>query len=321
MADQYTSIATQPGIATELVQDVWDLAVGEELRELPTARDFVSVKPKNPMAPGSSLTMEKFVWPSEAQIAAALTPLNEEQDVDAHKLPQPSKVTLTPNEYGDAVVRTKKLTDRLFAPIDTYAVKYLAHEANRVVDRLIQGAIISAVPGTTVDGGAENALTASDVLTAAVIRRAVTRLRAKNAPTWYGNAYAGLVHPHVILDLREDTDAAGWRVPNAYGSDQSRIWNGEVGQFEGVRFVENNLVVHSDSGASDAEVYNSYIIGQGALAEHVLTDVSVRIGPVTDKLGRFATVGWLFDGTFGVYEDDAIQRILSSSSLEGDFGS
>src|SRR5690606_34971871 len=112
VSDVYTSITTQPGIATELVQDVWDLAVKTALRELPTARDFVDVTPERPMSRGSSITMEKFEWATDADVQAALTPLDEEADVDAHKLPKPTPVTLTPDEYGDAVVRTRKLDSR-----------------------------------------------------------------------------------------------------------------------------------------------------------------------------------------------------------------
>lgn len=321
VSDVYTSITTQPGIATELVQDVWDLAVKTALRELPTARDFVDVTPERPMSRGSSITMEKFEWATDADVEAALVPLDEESDVDAHKLPKPTPVTLTPDEYGDAVVRTRKLDSRTFAPVDAYSVRYLADQANRVVDALVQNAMIAGTTATTVDGGPVGSLTNTDVLTDSIIRRTVTRLRTDSVPTWYADAYAGLVHPHVILDLREDTDPAGWYIPNAYGADQSRIWNGEVGKFEGVRFVENSLVRHSDDGAGDAEVYNSYFIGRGALAKHIIQDVNVVIGPQIDKLRRFHTVGWLFDGDFKVYEPKALRRIVSSSSLEGDISS
>lgn len=318
MADAFTSVATLPGIATELVQDVWDLVVGQALHELPTARQFVDKKPQRPMSAGSSITMERFEWFSDAVVTAALTPLDEETDVEAVKAPTPTPVTLTPQEYGDVVVRTRKLNTRTFAPVDPYLAALVAEEAGRVVDALVQNAMVAGTNVVTADGGAENALTNADVLTAALIRREVTRLKTSKAVKWSGNAYAGLVHPHVILDLRSDSDVAGWRYPNVYGSDQTRIWNGEVGQFEGVRFVENALVRRTPTGATSANVYQNYFIGRGALAEWVLQDVSVRIGPVTDRLGRFHTVGWLFDGAFKVYEDKALRRVLSGASLGGD---
>lgn len=318
MSDAFTSIATTPGIADELVQDVWDLVVGTALHELPTARQFVDKKPVRPMSAGSSITMEKFEWHSDATVTAALTPLDEETDVEAVKAPVPTPVVLTPAEYGDVVVRTRKLNSRTFAPVDPYLALLVADEAGRVVDALVQNAMVAGTNVVTADGGLATALTDADVLTGTLVAREVTRLRAAQAMPWFGGFYAGLVHPHTILDLRQGTDAAGWRLPNIYGSDQSRIWKGEVGEFEGVRFVENALVRRTATGASSANVYQNYFIGRGALAEWVLQDVSVRIGPVTDRLGRFHTVGWLFDGAFKVYEDKALRRVLTGSSLGTD---
>lgn len=318
MADAYTSIATTPGIATELVQDVWDLVVGEALRELPTARQFVDKRPARPMSKGSSVTLEKFEWFADATVAAMKTPLTEEADVDAVKAPKPTPVTVTPSEYGAAVVRTKKLDNRTFAPVDPYLASLVADAMNRTVDALVQDAVIADTDPIYVGGGsALNDVLATDVLTAQEIRKAVARLRTNKAIPWFGGFYAGLVHPHVILDLRTETGAGSWRVPNEYGATQDRIWRGEVGEFEGVRFVENALVKHDDNtnGTPNA-VYQNYLFGRAAVAENVIEEPHVVIGPVTDKLGRFHTVGWYGDLGFKVYEEKAIQRLLTGSVMD-----
>lgn len=318
MPEVYTSIATAPGIATELVQDVWDLAVGEALNELPTARQFVDKKPTRPMSKGSSITLEKFEWFDAATLTAMQTPLTEESDVDAVKAPKPSPVTITPNEYGAAVVRTKKLDNRTFAPVDPYLARLVADAMNKTVDALVQAALRTTASPTVVNGGTGvNDIVNTDVLTADVVRTAVTRLRTNKALPWFGNFYAGLVHPHVILDLRDEGGAGSWRVPNEYGASQDRIWRGEIGEFEGVRFVENALV-YTQQNASSVTAYQNYFLGRGALAEAVIEEPHVVIGPVMDKLGRFHTVGWYGDLGFAVYESKAIQRIISGSSLGDD---
>lgn len=323
--DAYTSIATgqasgTEGIAEELVQDVWDLVVGEALREMPTARTFVDVKPKRPMARGSSITMDKYAWLPEATVTAMKAALTEEADVDATAMPRPTTVTITPAEYGAAFVLTRKLRNRVFAPVDSQAARTLADGMNRVVDALVQDAIIADTTPVYIGGGTGvNDVTATDVLTASDIRKAVTRLRTKTALPWFGQAYAALVHPHVVLDLREESGATGWRTPNEYGADQSRIWNGEIGLFEGCRFVENALVRRAaNTNGTPNKVYQNYIIGRGAIAEHVVEEPHTVLGPVTDKLNRFHTIGWYGDLGFEVYEDDAIQRLISSSSLQAD---
>lgn len=317
---EYTSIATTPGIATELVQDVWDLAVRECLNETPTARQFVDVRPIRPMAKGSSVTIEKFEYFSEATLTAMKAALGEETDVDSVKAPKPTPVTITPAEHGAVVARTRKLDNRTFAPIDPYLARLIADSMAKVVDELLQDQIIADTTATLVGGGTGiNDVIATDVLTAAEVRKAVTRLRTDKALPWFGGFYAGLVHPHVVLDLRVETGAGGWRVPNEYGASQDRIWRGEIGEFEGARFVENARVRTQDNtNATPNRVYQNYIIGRGALAEHVLEEPHVVIGPVTDNLNRFHKIGWYGDFGFKVFETKAIKRIVSSASLEAD---
>lgn len=319
MVDAYTSIATTPGIATELVQATWDLVVGEALNELPTARQFVDKRPERPAMKGSSVTLEKFEWFDSATLTAMKTPLTEESDVDSVKAPKPTPVTLTPTEYGAAVVRTKKLDNRTFAPVDPYLARLLADAMNKTVDALVQDALIAGTTSPTVVGGGTgvNDIANTDVLTADEVRKAVTRLRTDKAIPWFGNFYAGLVHPHVVLDLRDESGAGGWRVPNEYGATQDRIWRGEIGEFEGVRFVENALV-RTQANATSVTAYHNYFLGRAAVAEAVVEEPHVVLGPVTDKLGRFHTLGWYGDLAFKVYEAKAVKRIISGSSLGDD---
>jgi len=320
MTNVYTSITqavgSGVGIADELVQAVWDLVVGEALRELPTSRVIVDKRPERPMSKGSSITMEKFEWFSDAVVTAMLTPLTEEADVDSVGAPKPTPVTVTPAEYGAAVTRTRKLDNRTFAPVDPYLARLVADAMNRTIDGLVQAAIIADTTPVLVGGGSTvDDVIITDVLTASELRKAVTRLRTNKAVPWFGNFYGGLVHPHVILDLREATGAGSWRVPNEYGASQERIWAGEIGEFEGIRFIENALVSAADNAVPNA-VYQNYIFGRGAVAENVIVEPSVVIGPQVDKLRRFHTVGWYGDLGFKVYEPKAIQRLVSGSSMD-----
>src|SRR5665647_2018394 len=321
MTNVYTSITqavgSGVGIADELVQAVWDLVVGEALRELPTSRVIVDKRPERPMSKGSSITMEKFEWFSDAVVTAMLTPLTEEADVDSVGAPKPTPVTVTPAEYGAAVTRTRKLDNRTFAPVDPYLARLVADAMNRTIDGLVQAAVIADSTALYVGNATTvNTTLATHVLTASDLRKAVTRLRTNKAIPWAGNYYAALVHPHVILDLREATGAGDWRAPNVYGTDQSRIWAGEIGESEGVRFIENALVnVVANAAIPPNDVYQNYIFGRGAVAENVVVEPSVVIGPQVDKLRRFHTVGWYGDLGFKVYEPKAIQRILTGSSM------
>lgn len=315
MANVYTSVATA-GLGTQLVQAAYDKAVGEELRLIPSMREFVNVVPGNPAMRGSSITLEKFAWFNKAAVLAAKTPLSEEIDVDSVKMPTPVPVTITPQEYGFTVTSTRKLAERVFAPFDANKAKAVAFHMAQTIDSLVQDVMVT---GTQVKwGGNATALTdiaASHVMTSSLIRRAVATLRAQGVPTWSGGFYAMEAHPYTILDLREETGSKSWRVPSEYGVSQSEIWRGEINEFEGVRVVQNPTVrAHAASAPSVVQAVQTYIFGANAIAEQVFVEPEVRIAPQTDKLGRFHTIGWYGDLGWAVYEQKALYRIVTSPS-------
>lgn len=313
MVNEYTSVATTPGLGDNLVKAAYDLALGRALNSTPSIRQFVTVHDWNPSYQGSTLTKNKVPYFSEATVTAGKTPLTEEADVDSTKMPATIPVTLSYNEYGAAVTSTKKLKNRSFAPFDQHIAENVADHASKVIDELIQDQIKADITEVTVDGGAENLLTNADKLTASWIRRKVTQFRANNVRPFDGEFYVSAIHPDVIHDLREETGAGSWRISREY-VDPSKLLTGEFGEFEGVRFVSNNRV-RKGTGAASTVSYNTYFFGAEGLWESVKEDVQVKIGPGVDKLGRFQTIGWYADLGWKVWEPLAIQIMLSSSSL------
>src|SRR6185312_11336009 len=111
---------------------------------------------------------------------------------------------------------------------------------------------------------------ATDLFNSDLVRRAVRDLRVRVAVPTDGSLYTCVVHPANVFDLRVETGALGWLLPNQYGSDQSRIWNGEIGTFEGCKFVENPRTRSATDGASSARVRRAFFLGREALAEDVI---------------------------------------------------
>lgn len=316
MANEFTSVATA-GFGDNTVKAAYDLALGYVLRETPQFRQFVDKRPERPSMPGSSVILNKYDWFGSTAVTAAKTPLTEESDVDSTKLPATVPVTLTFNEYGFAVTRTKKLKYFTFADLDMYALQAVGNHLADVMDELVMDvAVTGTQKGFSGGQSAENTLTASHKLTAGDVRKAVTKLRANKAVPWGpSQLYGGMVHPHALHDLREETGSGSWRVPQEYGTDQSMIWSGEFGAFEGVRWVENTRARRTLSGASSAPVYRTFVMGREGIAEGAYEEPNIVLGPVTDKLQRFRTVGWY--GVLGwcLYRNEAVYQILSGSSV------
>jgi len=311
MADVFTSIATAGGWQTNTVKPAWDLLFRTALNPLPTMRQFVDVRPARPTHQGDSVTLQLTANHSEASITAAKTPLGEESDVQAVQHPATTSVTFTPTEYGFAEVSTLKLGNRSMVPLQPEKVRVVADHCGKTIDELLQD---QAILGTQVyrGGGAAStgALTTGNGLTSDMIRLAVTKLRANGAETRDGVYFAGVIHPNVSYDLRKESGAGGWRVPQEYNVG-SKLYKGEIGEWEGVRFIENARLRKANDGASSATVYRSFILGREALGEAVVTEPGIRFGAVVDRLQRFMPIGWYGDLAFKIFRNEALVRLES----------
>lgn len=314
MVDAFTSITTG-GYSDNTVKGAYDLLFRWALNALPQYRQFVDVRPARPTMQGSSVTLEKNNFFSEASVTAAKTPLTEEADVSAVAMPATSLVVLTPAEYGFANVRTLKLANRTMVPIDPVIARAVADHMRKVVDELIQDKLIAGT-NKTYSGGqtAVGTITTAHTITADDVRKNILKLRVNQSLPWFGDMYAVGCHPTVSYELRRETGSGGWRVPNEYGEDQSNIWNGEIGAFEGARFVENARTRVQTDGSASAKVARSYFFGREALAEAVVTEPHIVLGPTVDRLLRFKPIGWYGDFDQQIFRQESLIVHHSSST-------
>lgn len=315
MADVFTSIATGGGYSTNTVQAAYDLMFHWALNALPQYRQFVDTRPQQPTMHGSSITLELNQFFSQASVIAAKTPLAEESDVAAVQMPPTTTVTLTPLEYGFANVRTLKLANRTMVPIDPVIARAVADHMRKVVDELIQDKLANATHTLFASGATTiGTVTNSTTIKADDVRQAVLGLRTRMSLPWFGDLYAVGCMPAVVYELRRETGSGGWRVPNEYGVSQENIWNGEIGAFEGARFVENARTRVGSDGSAGAKVARTYFFGREALAEAVVTEPSVVLGPVVDRLYRFKPIGWYGDFDQEIFRQESLAIHYSGSA-------
>lgn len=307
---------------TQLADVNWDqaaynLAVDQPLRAVLLFDQLATVKPNRQSMPGSSV-----IFNIKNDIAANTTPLTENTDVTPTTMGD-TQATVTLNEYGDAVGRTRKLKGFSYVPVDPLMVDTIAFAGANSLN------LLARVPfegGTNVlyGGAATSRVTvaATHIMTSARIREATARLRTNKAMPIDGFNFAGIIHPHVAKDLREETGSAAWRDPNVYGQTQDRIWNAYVGTYEGVVWMENTearILVDAGVGGT-VDVYQTYVFGREAVAKAFSSTASqdvpsTEVSPVVDKLNRFNHVGWYWLGGYAAYRQAAFYRIETSSSL------
>ena len=282
------------------------------------------VQPTAQSMPGTGVTFTIF-----NDLTAATSTLSETTDVTAAALSD-SQVTVTLNEYGNAVITTAKLRGTAYLDVDSVAANVVGYNAGDSIDQVVRdvlagGSNVVYGGGGSTTPSSRTTVQAEDIIEANDVRKVTAQLRKANAATFNG-LYMGFIHPDVSYDLRKETGAASWRDPHVY-QDPAGIYNGEIGAFEGVRFIETpraKVFENASDGSGSTgtiEVYCTHIMGRQAIAKAYSQQdgngavPKVVRGPITDTLNRFQPVGWYWLGGYGRFREAALRRIESSSSL------
>ena len=322
MADYY---AAETGTANlQVDQTAFEKLAYFALRPEMYYDQFADVQATNATNPGATVKFTVF-----ADLAAATTALGEAEDVTPVAMSD-SQVTVTLNEYGNATVTTAKLRATSFLPVDPVAANAVGYNAGLSIDTVCRNVLqagdnVFYATGGATDPSSRTTINSDDLLTGPDVRKAVAQLRGANVPT-VGGSYVGFIHPDVSYDFRGNTDAAGWRTPANY-VNPAGVYNGEIGTFEGVRFIESPRAplfadASNNSGSSGTiDVYGTLVMGRQALAKGVSlggeygAQPTIVYGTVTDILKRFRPVGWKHFVGYGVFRQEALRRIESASSL------
>lgn len=310
-------------------QTAWELRAYFALRPELYFDAVADIKPTRESLNGSAVS---FLIQND--IAIQSTALNESTDVTPIALSD-STVTLTLAEYGAAVQTSALIRGTSFLPLDPVVADAVGWNAGLSLDELariqLQGGTNVIYSGQwsagNVTAGARNTVVPTDVLVANDVRLAVAKLRGGNVPS-IGGLYTAFMHPDVSYDLRNQNGGANWRDPHVY-SQPGEIWTGEIGAFEGTRFIETpRAPLWADAGSSttNTDVYGTIFCGKQALAKaYSSADGNgamprVAPGPITDTLRRFVPVGWYWLGQYGIFRQAAIYRVESASTIGNNTG-
>ena len=152
-----------------------------------------------------------------------------------------------------------------------------------------------------------------------VIAKAVAKMRKNKVPMINGRYYC-VVNPSVAYDLRKDE---GWMEAHKYAKPEE-IFNGEIGELHGVRFIENAyapiLTGEGYQNKSGGATYACWMFGkdsfgiidpEGGAAEMIIHDKSEIGGP----LNQFSTIGYKFEtnGATILYPERILRIMVTSS--------
>jgi len=314
MADVFTGAtsAASTGQLSNQVLTAYQRSAFFALREGVVFDQFAKVKPGNVTSPGNPVSF--LFWSDMSQATTALT---ETVDVDAVALSD-SLVTVTPAEYGNAVLLTIRIqTDDFLIGFDADVANLLNYNLVDTIDTLARTAADGGTNVYFADGATTvTSVVAADDLTVAYVRQQRAALRKASVMPWDGQSYAGIIHPDVAYDLKGETGDGSWSNTAVYNEEGKRIWNDEIGTFANIRFMESPRALLTADGASGTvDAYTTYFFGQEFLAKAESIPPHMVLGPVTDKLRRFQPLGWHAYVGWDTLREAALRRVVSASTI------
>jgi N4-gp56 family major capsid protein len=267
MSNQYTSTAsTSLGGSVGgagLVQKAYDRLLEFALRSEPLLRSVADKRPARQAIPGSTVVLQRYV-----DLDQKTSTLSETVDPDAVALSTPTSVTITLNEYGNAVLVTRALELFSLADVDPAIANIIAYNLADSIDAVVSTTLIGGT--NVIYGGARTStatITASDTIDSADIRKAVAKLRANKAKARRGSYYWAGIHPEVSHDLRAESGNLGWNFVHAQSAPAvDNIWAGEIGDYEGAFFVESSRIPSAKDGADQTALTTTAVTVAGTSA-------------------------------------------------------
>lgn len=316
MPDVYTT-----STAVNYVQTAYDLEAYFALRPELYFDQAADVRATRQAMAGNVVT-----FTTQSDLAIASTALNESTDVSAVAL-STTQVSLTLAEYGNAAISTALLRGTSFIDFDPVVANVIGFNAGVSIDSVAKlplqgGTNVDYATGTGAVPTARSMVTPLNTFRGYDVAFERARLAIQNVPG-FGGFYVAYIHPDVVFDLRADAGSFSWRIPHQYSAPE-QIWTGEIGAFEGVRFIETpRAPVFADAGSSTTttDVYATLFVGRQALAKvWAMKDGNgpypvVVPGPITDHLRRFVPMGWKWMGAYGVFRTASLRRVESASSI------
>ena len=276
------------------LKDFYDTELLENARVEMFYAQFAKKQPL-PANHGGSVEWRKFnTFARAAKLQEGVIPSGQKFGVTA--------ITGSIDQYGTYTAVTDKLELRAFDNVILGATEEMGASAAETQEALIRDALyigtnvmycdnIKLADGSYVSTPAgieelvENTTNVCH-LTPAMINKAVTKMKKDRVPRINGRYYA-VIHPSVAEDLR---NSDGWLEAHKYAKPDE-IFNGEIGELHGVRFIEN---VFSPvlTGKDLHESGRTLLVNSSAGYNGAITTIAFDGGTVTaDQLvGRYIMI-------------------------------
>jgi N4-gp56 family major capsid protein len=310
MADLFTTLTDKAVLDASQVED-WKEGV------------ILSANEVNYFNPGSPLISQQKDGDSSvatfikyANLTGGTTELTDGEEVTSEAIVD-SEVNITLKEYGNVVTNTKLAEVVTAGRLDPATAILVGKNMGESMEKLAIQTLEGATNELTVNASGEGSTIASNILTDSYFDKAYNKLRRAKIPTVMDRLYVAVLHPDVILDLKEGTSAGDWYDLNKY-TDAEIVNSGRIEVFKGFVVLESaNVSINADAGNGNVDTYHSIFMGYNALGmarSNSAPPQPTFVGE-TDKLNRFAHFGWYGIFNYGIIDSSAVWLVTSASSV------
>lgn len=285
-----------------------------ELQPMSRFRQFCDIKEGKGHGKG-----EKFNWNVYSDVATAGAALDETKSMPETNFTI-TQGTLTITELGNSVPYTKKLDDLSRHPVKEIIRSVLKNDARKTLDRSahtqFDATVVTMTPPSGTDtsaitvevGGAT--ITNNVALGKAHIKTISDIMKERDITPFLNDDYFCIARPTTFRPFKNELES----IHQNTESGMQLIYNGEVGRYEGIRFVEQTNI--ASEGFSNSKTDAAYFFGADTCAEAIVEPEQIR-GKIPTDFGRSRGIAWYYLGGFGISHNatDGLQnRILKWDS-------
>lgn len=238
-------------------------------------------------------------------------------------------VSGTIKQYGAYIELTDVAKDIHFDDIFNIYQPELARHAAETIERDLIAAVEAEASVRHVDSNTSvGEITASDVIDFDDLRHAWMSMKnlMRKGHSLAGGKPIFVAHPNVLQDLLDDTSVVKDLII-VPGYDEKIIKTGSIAEYTvyGVYLMESMVLDPVAEGASSANVYRSYLIGDGAFAQLTLGSADVKwfkkgfTADSNDPLGQKSTLGYKLWTGGKVLDPMAVTVIYTGSGFDVDY--
>lgn len=261
-----------------------------------------------------AIDAKSIQFPKYARLSIDTTPLVETEDPASEALVD-EPILLEPKEHGRVVTTTKLANLQTGGTADRAAARLVGLNGGRTMDRLAIEAAEASANSSTVTGGAENTLLASDIMTVTYLNELYNKLARTNIMPLSDGMYVAVMRDDVIHDLRNSAGTGSWQDIKKFTSSEEILKN-QVGELAGFKIVkDNNITVNTDAGSGTVDTYKTLCMGFNALGKAESSPLQQKITGPFDKLARFMNMGWYAAVEYGIVDQDALHVGITASSV------